>query len=117
MQILDVVGATSASILIEDALKDIKKYVGVGELISPQLRKHAIFPQLLTEMLSVGEEAGEMPVMLTKIAESYDYEVASMSDALSSLLEPLLVAVMGVIVGGILVALYLPMFSQYSLVA
>lgn len=116
MQILDVVGATSNSTLIEDALKDVKKYVSIGELISPQLRRHKIFPTLLIEMLAVGEEAGEMPAMLFKIAESYDYEVESMSDALSSLLEPLLVAFMGVVVGGILIALYLPMFTQYTLI-
>jgi type IV pilus assembly protein PilC len=116
MQILEVVGATSASILIEDALKDVRKYVSVGELISPQLKKHTIFPQLLVEMLSVGEESGEMPAILLKIAESYDYEVEAMSDALSSLLEPLLVAFMGVVVGGILIALYLPMFEQYNFV-
>ena len=117
MQILDVVGATSASTLLEDALKDVKKYVSVGELISPQLRRHSVFPELLIEMLAVGEEAGEMPAMLFKIAESYDYEVEAMSDALSSLLEPLLIAFMGVVVGGILIAIYLPMFSQYDLIS
>lgn len=117
MQILEVVGTTSGSILIEEALKDAKRYVGVGELISPQLKKHSVFPELLVEMLAVGEESGEMPTMLSKISESYDYEVEAMSDALSSLLEPLLIAVMGVIVGGILISIYLPMFSSYGVIS
>lgn len=114
MQIMDVVGETSGSIMVEDAMKDARKYVSVGELISPQLRRHPIFPDLLVEMLSVGEEAGEMPIMLSKIADSYDYEVKTTTDALTSLLEPLLIAFLGVMVGGILIALYLPMFSVYT---
>lgn len=116
MQNLEVVGSTSGSIQIEDSLKEVAKSVSVGELISPQLRKFPIYPNLLVEMLSVGEEAGEMPVMLEKIAEAYDYEVESTTDALTSLLEPLLVVVMGVVVGGILISLYLPMFTMYSFV-
>lgn len=114
IQIMDVVGKTSGSIMVEDALQDVKRYVSVGETISPQLKKHSIFPSLLVEMLSVGEEAGEMPVMLSKISESYQYEVESMSDALTSLLEPILIVVMGVVVGTILIAIYLPMFSSYG---
>ena len=114
MQVMDVVGETSGSVMVEDAMKDARKYVSVGELISPQLKRHPIFPSLLVEMLSVGEEAGEMPTMLTKIAESYDYEVATTTEALTSLLEPLLIAFLGVMVGGILVSLYLPMFSIYD---
>lgn len=116
IQNLDVVGSTSGSVQIEDSLKEVSKAVAVGELISPQLRKYPIFPTLLVEMLAVGEEAGEMPVMLEKIAEAYDYEVEATTDALTSLLEPLLVVTMGVIVGGILVALYMPMFTMYSFI-
>lgn len=114
MQVMDVVGETSGSVMVEDAMKDARKYVSVGELISPQLQRHSIFPSLLVEMLAVGEEAGEMPLMLSKIADSYDYEVKTTTEALTSLLEPLLIAFLGVMVGGILVALYLPMFSVYS---
>ena len=114
MQVLDVVGETSGSIIIEDALKDVKKHVAIGEMISPQLRKYPIFPSLLTEMLSVGEEAGEIANMLEKIAISYDEEVKATAEALTSLIEPLLVVTLGIVVGGILVSLYLPMFSVYS---
>lgn len=117
MQVLDVVGKTSGSLLVENALQDVKRYVGVGEFISPQLRKHDIFPSLLVEMLAVGEESGEMPTMLAKISESYQYEVEAMSDALTSLLEPLLIVVMGLIVGGILIGIYLPMFSSYGVIS
>lgn len=114
MQVMDVVGETSGSIMVQDAMTEARKYVSVGELISPQLKRHPIFPSLLVEMLAVGEEAGEMPLMLGKIADSYDYEVKSTTDALTSLLEPILIAFLGVMVGGILIALYLPMFSVYD---
>lgn len=117
LQILDVVGNTSGSYQISEALKEVRRRVSVGEYMSPQLREFKIFPALLVEMLAVGEEAGEMPSMLIKIAEAYEYEAEAMTDALSSLIEPLLIAVMGVIVGGILIALYLPMFSVYGAIA
>jgi type IV pilus assembly protein PilC len=116
IQVIDVVGSTSGSVIIEDALQEAKKYVGVGELISPQLRKHPIFPEILVEMLSVGEEAGEISKMLERIAETYDYEVESMADALTSLLEPVLVVILGIVVGGMLLALYLPMFMVYGMI-
>jgi type IV pilus assembly protein PilC len=117
MQILDVVGATSGAHQIENAMQEVKKKVVTGEYMSPQLRNHPIFPPLLVEMLAVGEESGEMPSMLKKIADSYDYEAEAMTKALSSLIEPLMIAAMGVIVGGILVALYLPMFSVYGVIS
>lgn len=117
MQILDVVGATSGSYQIELAMQEVKKRVATGEYMSPQLRNHKIFPALLVEMLAVGEESGEMPSMLKKIADSYDYEAEAMTKALSSLIEPLMIAAMGVIVGGILIALYLPMFSVYGVIS
>lgn len=117
LQILDIVGSTAGSYQIAEALKEVRKRVAIGEYMSPQLRDFKIFPALLVEMLSVGEEAGEMPAMLEKIAEAYEYEAEAMTEALSSLIEPLLLAAMGVIVGGILVALYLPMFSVYGAIA
>lgn len=117
LQILDVVSNTAGSYQISEALKEVRRRVSIGEYMSPQLRDFRIFPALLVEMLAVGEEAGEMPAMLEKIAEAYEYEAEAMTEALSSLIEPLLLAVMGVIVGGILVALYLPMFSVYGAIA
>ena len=117
MQILDVVGSTAGSEQINTALKEVKGRVATGEYMAPQLRNHKIFPTLLVEMLAVGEESGEMPSMLEKIAEAYEYEAEAMTKALSSLIEPLLLAAMGIIVGGILVALYLPMFSVYGVIA
>ena len=117
MQILDIVGSTAGSEQINKGLKEVKGRVATGEYMSPQLRNHKIFPALLVEMLAVGEEAGEMPSMLEKIAESYEYEAEAMTKALSSLIEPLLIAAMGIVVGGILIALYLPMFSVYGLIA
>jgi type IV pilus assembly protein PilC len=116
MQVMDIVGSTSGSTVLEDALVEVKKGVSQGELIAPQLSKHKIFPRMLVEMLSVGEDAGEIPGMMEKIAISYDEEVDSMTESLSSLMEPLMLMVLGGVVGGMVIALYMPIFSIYDLV-
>jgi type IV pilus assembly protein PilC len=116
MQVLDIVGSTSGSTVLEDALIEVKKGVSQGELIAPQLGKHKIFPRMLVEMLSVGEDAGEIPLMMNKIAVSYDEEVHAMTESLSSLLEPLMLMVLGGVVGGMVIAMYMPIFSIYDLV-
>jgi type IV pilus assembly protein PilC len=114
MQVLDIVGATSGSIVIEHALDDVKRSVSMGELIAPQLRKHPIFPQMLVEMMAVGEDAGEIPEMMLNIATAYDEEVETMTDSLSSLLEPVMLMFLGTVVGGVVIALYLPIFDIYN---
>lgn len=116
MQVMDIVGSTSGSTVLEDALMDVKKGVSQGELIAPQLAKHKIFPRMLVEMLSVGEDAGEIPLMMERIAISYDEEVEDMTDSLSSLMEPLMLMVLGGVVGGMVIAMYMPIFSIYDLV-
>lgn len=116
MQVLDIVGSTSGSTVVEKALEDVKYHVSTGELIAPQLRTHSIFPSMLVEMMAVGEDAGEIPEMMMKIAESYDTEVETMTDALASLIEPIMLVFLGVLVGGVVVALYMPIFSIYDLV-
>jgi len=116
MQVMDIVGSTSGSTVLEDALQDAKKGVAAGELIAPQLAKHKIFPRMLIEMLSVGEDAGEIPMMMNRIAVSYSEEVDTMTESLSALLEPLMLMVLGGVVGGMVIAMYMPIFSIYDLV-
>lgn len=116
MQTLDIVGSTSGSTILEDALADVKKGVSQGELIAPQLAKHPIFPKMLVEMLAIGEDAGEIPNMMEKIAKSYNEEVEQMTDSLSSLMEPLMLVFLGGIVGGMVIAMYMPIFSIYDLI-
>lgn len=116
MQVLDIVGSTSGSTVLEDALLDVKKGVSQGELIAPQLGKHAIFPRTLVEMLAIGEDAGEIPMMMEKIATSYDEEVQATTESLSSLMEPLMLMVLGGVIGSMVIAMYMPIFSIYSLI-
>jgi len=114
MQVLDIVGSTSGSMVVERALQDVKQHVSAGELIAPQLRNHAIFPGILVEMMAVGEDAGEIPEMMKKIAEAYDTEVETMTEALASLIEPIMLVFLGVLVGSVVIALYMPIFTIYD---
>lgn len=114
MQVLDIVGSTSGSTVIEKALEDVKHSVSIGEELAPQLKKHPIFPEMVTEMVAVGEEAGEIPQMMLKIAEDYDNQVDTMTEQLASLIEPVMLVFLGIIVGSVVVSLYLPIFSIYD---
>lgn len=116
MSVLDIVGATSGSTVMEDALQDVKVGVSQGENIAPQLAKHDIFPPMLCEMVSIGEGAGEIPMMLNKIAKAYEDDVEIMTASLSSLMEPIMLVILGATVGSIVIALYLPIFSITELV-
>ena len=114
MQALDVVGATTGNAVIGEAMKDVQKAVREGRPMSTPLRQHKAFPQMVTQMIEVGEESGQISLMLDKIADFYDREVDQAADALTASIEPIMVVVMGVIVGGMVVCLYLPMFSIYG---
>lgn len=116
MQTLEIVGSTSGSTVLEDALAEVKKGVAQGELIAPQLEKHSIFPKMLVEMLAIGEDAGEIPKMMERISATYNEEVDTMTESLSSLMEPLMLIVLGAVVGGMVIAMYMPIFSIYDLI-
>lgn len=117
LQVLDIVGGTSGSIVLEDALKDVKKAVSQGEKLAPNFAKHyEIFPRSVAEMASVGEDAGEIPEIMLKVADIYDTEVTETTEQLSSLLEPLMLIVLGGTVGGIVISLYMPIFGIYDLI-
>jgi type IV pilus assembly protein PilC len=114
MQALDVVGATTGNQVISEAMKDLQNAVRDGHPMSSALHKHKIFPQMVNQMVEVGEESGQLSLMLEKIADFYDREVDSAADALTASIEPIMVLLMGVIVGSMVVCLYLPMFSIYQ---
>ena len=82
--------------------------------MSAPLSKHSVFPPMVTQMVQVGEESGQISQMLDKIADFYDREVDSAAESLTASIEPIMVVVMGAIVGGMVVCLYLPMFSIYG---
>ena len=114
IQALDIVGGTSGNALIGEAMADVRDSVRTGSTISEPMAKHAIFPSMVVQMLEVGEETGQTSEMLDKVADYYDQEVETATDGLTSALEPLLVVLMGVVIGTMVICLYLPMFSIYQ---
>ena len=116
MEALDIVAGTAGNAVIGTAIADARERVRVGESVSVALANHDVFPQMVVQMMSVGEETGALDEMLEKIGEFYDSEVSATVDALTSLIEPLLMVVMGITVGGMVVSLYMPMFQIINLV-
>src|SRR3990172_192620 len=116
LQGLEIVSETANNEVIARAVKDTRASIKEGETIAKPLASSPIFPPMVVQMISVGEETGALDSMLRKIADFYDEEVAAMVEALTSLIEPLMIAIMGVIIGGIIVSLYLPMFKLITLI-
>ncbi len=115
LEALDIVSDTAGNAVMAKGLEDAKAGVAQGEPLSKHLEAHAVFPGMVVQMLAVGEETGALDELLDKIADFYDMEVAATVDALTSLIEPLLIVAMGLSVGGMVVALYLPMFNIVNL--
>jgi type IV pilus assembly protein PilC len=116
LRALSIVGETSGNWVIEDALKQVAEAVRQGRSVAAPLAEHPVFPTMVTQMIAVGEDAGSLEVMLTKIAEFYDQEVEAATEQLTAMIEPLMVAFLGVVVGGMIVALYLPIFNIATLI-
>jgi type IV pilus assembly protein PilC len=114
MQALDVVGATTGNAVLVEAVKDLQTAVRDGHPMSTPLAKHAVFPRMVSQMIEVGEESGQLSQMLDKVADFYDREVDAAAEALTASIEPIMVIVMGTVVGGMVVCLYLPMFTIYQ---
>lgn len=116
LQALDIVGETSGNWAIERAVKDVQESVRTGQSLAGPLGKHPVFPSMVVQMVATGEDSGALEGMLKKISQFYDEEVSSTTEQLTSLIEPLMIAILGVIVGGMIVALYMPIFSIFTLV-
>ena len=116
LQCLDIVADTTGSTVIAKALREVQDSVRSGETIAGPLTKHAVFPPMIVQMMAVGEETGAMDKMLEKIAEFYDQEVEATTEALTALIEPLMIAVLGLVVGSMIIALYMPIFKVFDLI-
>ena len=114
MQALDIVGATTGNAVIGEAMKDVQKSVRDGQPMSAPLAKHPVFPQMVTQMMEVGEESGQISPMLDKVADFYDHEVETATESLTAAIEPIMVVVMGALIGVMVICLYLPMFTIYQ---
>ncbi len=113
---LEIVRDTSGNQVISNAVDKARMAIREGGMISVTLQKEQVFPAMATQMMSVGEETGEMDTMLYKIAEYYEMEVELAVKALTSLLEPILIVVLGGMVGSVVLAMYLPLFSVFELI-
>ncbi|MFK4481481.1 MULTISPECIES: type II secretion system F family protein [unclassified Curtobacterium] len=116
LEALQIAGQVSNNFVVEQALGRVSEAVRKGESIAAPLERESVFPTMVTQMIAVGEDAGSMELMLERIAVFYDNEVEASTEALTSLIEPLLIGFLGVVVGGMIVALYLPIFEISSLV-
>ena len=116
LQALRIVGESSGNWVMESALNEVAESVRQGESIAGPLAKSPAFPAMVTQMIAVGEDAGALEQMLAKIADFYDAEVQATTEQLTALIEPLMVAFLGIVVGGMIVALYLPIFNIFTLI-
>jgi type IV pilus assembly protein PilC len=116
IQALEITGSTSGNSLIEDATKEVRDRVHEGASIAAPLMEAPIFPPMVAHMVRVGEETGELEKMLTKVADFYEDEVDASIASLTSIIEPLLMILVGGIVGVIVIAMYLPMFKLLTLI-
>jgi type IV pilus assembly protein PilC len=114
LQAIQITGETSGNIVIEEAMEDVYESVKRGGSIAAPIARHDIFPPMVSNMVAVGEETGQMEDMLTKVADFYEAEVDAKVKALTSLIEPVLILFIGGVVGFIVISMYLPVLSIYE---
>jgi type IV pilus assembly protein PilC len=110
------VGEASGNIVVEDAARDVRESVRTGNSLAGPLAEHPVFPPMVVQMMAVGEDTGALDAMLDKIADFYDDEVEATTEQLTSLIEPIMIALLGGIVGFMVIALYMPIFSVFDIV-
>ncbi len=111
LEALEIVAKTAGNVVVEEAIMKARKSLSEGKTLADPLAETKVFPPMVTQMIMVGESTGAMDTMLSKIADFYEDEVDVAVEALTSLIEPLLMAFLGVVVGGLVIALYLPIFQ------
>ena len=109
---LEIVAKTAGNVIIEEIIYDVRGSIAEGQTIAEPLSENDVFPGMVIQMISVGEATGALDTMLGKIADFYDKEVDAAVEALTSMLEPLLMLFLGGSIGGLVVAMYLPIFSM-----
>jgi type IV pilus assembly protein PilC len=116
LQSLDIVAETTGNTVVGDAVRDIQNSVRNGESITGPLAGHAVFPPMVVQMMAVGEDTGALDAMLHKISEFYDTEVEATTESLTALIEPLMIAFLGGVIGSMIIALYMPIFKIFDLI-
>jgi type IV pilus assembly protein PilC len=113
---LDIVSDTTGNEVVTRATMDVKESVRAGESMASPLERHSVFPPMTVQMIAVGEDTGALDAMLDKISDFYDQEVETTTEQLTALIEPVMIAVLGGIIGGMVIALYMPMFGIFDLI-
>ncbi|MFB6346135.1 MAG: type II secretion system inner membrane protein GspF [bacterium] len=116
LEAIDIVQDTIGNRVISDTMDEVHDSISEGETISEPLHESGVFPPMVTHMISVGEETGNLDEMLNRVADTYEVQVDEMVDGLSSMLEPILITFMGVTIGVIVMAMFLPMFQLVNVV-
>lgn len=116
LQSLDIVADTTGNVVIARAVHDVQDSVRQGNALSRPLERHKIFPPMVVQMMAVGEDTGALDQMLLKISAFYDQEVEATTEQLTALIEPLMIAFLGTVVGSMIIALYMPIFKIFNLV-
>lgn len=113
---LDIVGDTAGNVVISNAVVAVKDSVRQGTGIAKPLAEHPVFPEMVVQMIAVGEDTGALDSMLRKIADFYDQEVEATTEQLMALLEPIMIVVLGSVVGAMIIAMYMPIFKIFDLI-
>lgn len=108
---LEIVATTSGNRIVENAINLAKENVRKGEALSDPLARSGVFPPMVTRMIGVGEKSGALEALLEKISEFYDQQVKATVEGLTAMIEPIMIGIMGVVVGGIVLAIFMPIFS------
>lgn len=116
LESFDIVGKSSGNRVIEGVIETVKVNVAEGESIAAPLLKSGVFPPMVTRMISIGEKSGQLEKMLTKIADFYDDQVDTAVNGLTSIIEPLIIGVLGIVVGFIVIALFMPIISITTII-
>ncbi len=117
LEVLDIVGGTAGNYVIEKSIKSVSEDVEKGDNLSVALSKKPIFPPMLLRMVAAGEATGKIDTMLEKMADFWDEEIEAMIDALTSLIEPMLIVFLGLVVGGIVISMFLPIFKLNEVIS
>ena len=116
VEALQSVAGATGSVIYGAAVLKVRELVATGQSMQLAMKQQDLFPHMVIQMVAIGEESGSLDAMLAKVAEFFEEEVDNMVDALSSLIEPIIMVVLGVLIGGLVIAMYLPIFQLGAVV-
>jgi type IV pilus assembly protein PilC len=116
VEALDSVAGATGNVVYSDAVLRMREDVATGQSLQLAMKQRNLFPNMVVQMVSIGEESGALDDMLNKVADFYEEQVDNAVDAMSSLMEPLIMVVLGTLVGGLVIAMYLPIFKMGSVI-